>query len=683
MNTSMRAAVGRVCSALIATALGIGHAVAQTPPPIDDFFRVPAIDSAALSPSGRYLAIVIGNPGQRRLLAVVDLDQSGPGATKGITRFADSDMTGVRWVDDQRLVFSAEDSDAPVDRRHALGLWAINRDGTEQRQLIKRTWTEVISEGNSRISRRLLEPDHAMAGVVQDGSGDVLVIQQRWDNVGDRTGQALHRLDTRTGAIRSAGKAPDARVVDWMADASGEPRAAVSMSNGRARLYWRSPADADWSLLLDEPATIGAPIQPLWTDGTDLFVTARGGPDGTSALYRFDVAKRQLDAEPLFRIDGFDYDGSWEYDLGTGRVVGIHYATDAAGSHWFDPALKAAQAEVNAALPGRINRLTCTRCIGVPRVLVRSHSDRQPPIWYVYDMKARKLESVGASRPWIDAKKMAEQDFVRIKARDGKSIPLYITRPNGKSAEPRPAVVLVHGGPHVRGNVWGWNEDAQFLASRGYVVIEPEFRGSEGFGSAHLAAGFKQWGLAMQDDVTDATLWAVKEAGVDPKRICIAGASYGGYAALMGVVREPDLYRCAINWVGVTDPGLMFSISHSDLSEDSKRHGWRTMLGDPVADKERFTATSPIAQAARIKRPLLLAYGGVDRRVPLDHGTRFRDAVSPHNKDVEWVVYGEEGHGWGDPKNTRDFWSRVEKFLARHLGASAPVAAAVPAGAAR
>jgi dipeptidyl aminopeptidase/acylaminoacyl peptidase len=208
------------------------------------------------------------------------------------------------------------------------------------------------------------------------------------------------------------------------------------------------------------------------------------------------------------------------------------------------------------------------------------------------------------------------------------------------------------------------------------VVIEPEFRGGDGFGLRHLEAGYKQWGLAMQDDVTDATRWAIKEAGVDPKRICIAGASYGGYAALMGLVREPELYRCGINWVGVTEPEYLFSLSWSDLPEDWKRHGLRTMLGDPQADKERFTATSPLQQAAKIRQPLLLAYGAADERVPLKHGTDFRDAVTRHNRDVEWVSYSDEGHGWGAMETRRDFWTRVEKFLARNIGDAAPAVAA-------
>ena len=235
-------------------------------------------------------------------------------------------------------------------------------------------------------------------------------------------------------------------------------------------------------------------------------------------------------------------------------------------------------------------------------------------------------------------------------------------------------MVLVHGGPYVRGSVWGWQSESQFLASRGYAVLEPEFRGSRGYGQAHYRAGWKQWGLAMQNDIADGVRWAAEQGTVDPKRVCIAGASYGGYATLMGLVRDPDLYQCGINWVGVTDINLMYD-GHwsfdSDLGDDWKKYGMPVLVGDQVKDAAQLKATSPIEQASRITRPLLLAYGGVDRRVPMYHGTKFRDAVKRTNQQVEWIEYQDEGHGWSLPKNRVDFWEKVEKFLDKHIGQGA------------
>jgi dipeptidyl aminopeptidase/acylaminoacyl peptidase len=171
----------------------------------------------------------------------------------------------------------------------------------------------------------------------------------------------------------------------------------------------------------------------------------------------------------------------------------------------------------------------------------------------------------------------------------------------------------------------------------------------------------------MQDDVTDATRWAMAQKLADPQRICLAGASYGGYATLMGLIREPDLYRCGVAWAAVTDINLMYDITWSDLPEAWKRYGMPALIGDRVKDAEQLEQTSPLKQAHRLKQPLLLAFGAADRRVPIEHGTRFRDAVLKTNPNVEWAVYNGEGHGFFKPENRFDFYERMEKFLATHL----------------
>jgi dipeptidyl aminopeptidase/acylaminoacyl peptidase len=224
----------------------------------------------------------------------------------------------------------------------------------------------------------------------------------------------------------------------------------------------------------------------------------------------------------------------------------------------------------------------------------------------------------------------------------------------------------------VRGAVWEWDPEVQFLASRGYAVLQPEFRGSTGFGGKHFRAGWKQWGLTMQDDVADGARWAIAQGIADPRRICIAGASYGGYAALMGLAKDPDLFRCGVEWVGVTDLALRYKSDwRSDLSAEGAQYTLPVLMGDPDKDAQQLKDTSPVNLASRIKQPLLMAHGGSDRRVPIAHGKNFRDAVAPYNKNVEWVEYPEEGHGWRLVKNRVDFWGRVEKFLAANIGDAA------------
>jgi dipeptidyl aminopeptidase/acylaminoacyl peptidase len=331
--------------------------------------------------------------------------------------------------------------------------------------------------------------------------------------------------------------------------------------------------------------------------------------------------------------------------------------------------MAALQKEIDAKLPGLVNRIDPATCGCANRVLVSSHSDHQPAVYFLYDRKAALLIPIGGSRPAIDARQMADTDFYRIKARDGQDIPVYVTKPKGKG--PFPTVVLVHGGPFVRGWNWEWDAESQFLASRGYAVIKPEYRGSTGYGSALYLSGFKQWGLKMQDDIADATRWGADKGFEDPKRTCIAGASYGGYATLMGLVRYTDLYQCGVAWAAVSDISLLHDTHWSDMSEEYRTYGMPVMVGDPVKDAAQLAQTSPLQQAARINRPLLLAHGGEDHRVTLEHATRLRSALEAHQAPLTWIEYRDEGHGWYLPANRVDFYDRMLKFLDANIGSGA------------
>ena len=222
-----------------------------------------------------------------------------------------------------------------------------------------------------------------------------------------------------------------------------------------------------------------------------------------------------------------------------------------------------------------------------------------------------------------------------------------------------------------------WNrvaaQGAKVMARGHWVIMFPEGtriargKAATGFGSKHFKAGWRQWGQAMQNDLADGARWAIAQGIADPRRIAIAGASYGGYAAMMGLVNDPDLFRCAVNWVGVTDLMLMYTAYWSDIDDESKRYGLPRLLGDPKVEADKLRAHSPLHQAARIRQPVLMAYGGVDERVPIAHGERMRDALRAHNPAVEFIEYPSEGHGWARPETNIDFWGRVETFLGRHL----------------
>ena len=225
----------------------------------------------------------------------------------------------------------------------------------------------------------------------------------------------------------------------------------------------------------------------------------------------------------------------------------------------------------------------------------------------------------------------------------------------------------MHGGPWVRGTDLTWQAEAQFLASRGYRVLEPEFRGSEGYGFQLFRAGWKEWGHAMQDDLVDAVEWAAKQGLIDRDRVCIVGSSYGGYAALMGLITHPAAYRCAASFAGVTDIELMYSISWSDISQASRQYSMPVLIGDPVQDADRLAKASPLKRVAEIKVPVLLTHGAADRRVPLVHAQRFGDAAKRAGVDIEQVIYTGVGHGFVDPAKEAEHFGRVERFLEKSL----------------
>lgn len=656
-----------VAAGMVACLAGLAlPAWGAEPPPLADFFRRPKLQDVVLSPSGRHMAAIVPIAASSRAgLAVIDLQDYGKSVV--VANFNDADVASVQWVNDDRLVFEIRDSQSDAYFQPGPGLFAVDREGKQSpRRLIQSRYAFVTEA--SQIVSRVLPANHELESVLRDGSNDVVVRQYTWDGRGDLLAISLHRLDTVTGIARLITAGVPAGVRRYALDAQGEPRALVAVKEGKSGLYWKPSKGAEWTFVR-EFNTYGGNTPPalLAVDGSDrLYIVGRveAGKD-TTALATIDLKKADPKGEPLVGLDGYDFTGEPVFGPG-GMLKGVHFLTDGRATHWFDPKIRKIQESVDRLLKATANTIDCGRCDNPGKVLVTAESDRQPAVYYIYDVENDGLELVGPSRPWIDAKAMSPKEFLRYPARDGLPVPMTVTKPLGVKG-PAPTIVLVHGGPYLRDGEWRWDETSQFLASRGYLVLAPEFRGSTGFGSRHFRAGWKQWGLGMHDDLVDAVQWAVKGGIADPKRVCLLGASYGGYAVMMGLIKDPQVFRCGVQWVGVTDIELMYSIARSDLPEIWRNWGMPVLVADREKDAEQIAATSPLRQAARLKQPLLMAYGGEDRRVPIEHGTKMRDALKGHNDQVEWIVYPGEGHGWFLEANDIDFWTRVEKFLGRHL----------------
>jgi dipeptidyl aminopeptidase/acylaminoacyl peptidase len=654
-----------------AFAAGAAAAADTAPMPIDAFFSNPLLEDATLSPSGRYLAAISAAPGRRDALVVLDLQDNKPRMVAG---FKDADILDFEWVSDQRLLFNVSDKQTgPGGQVLSSGLYAVDRDGSAMRQLAHRRGPHEAQTPGTNINRRILSWNTFM--LRQRGAQDsdrAYVVTPEFNELGEVRTVGLLQLDTRTGQTWPV-KRPGT-IDGWLLDNAGEPRLATHSKDGKTTIYYREKDGETWRTIAQFATYAGSKdaFTPVGfgADGT-LFVLAQAGQD-TASLHTYDLASGKLSPEPIVVTRGYDFTGGLV--TRRGKVLGVSIETDARANVWFDKEMQAVQEAVDKQLPSTVNTISVPSQLDAQWVLVRSYSDTRPVTYRAYNAKTGAFVLVGKSRDGIDPARMGRQDPVRYKARDGREIPALLTLPAGGAKKNLPLVMLVHGGPYLRGNHWGWNPPPQFLASRGYAVLEPDFRGSRGYGQAHYRAGWKQWGLAMQDDIADGARWAIAQGYADPQRICIAGGSYGGYAALMGLVKDPDLYKCAVNYFGVTDINLLYD-GHwsfkSDLQDDWRIHGMPLLVGDQVKDAAQLKATSPIEQAARITQPVLLAYGASDRRVPLYHGKKFRDAVASHNKEVEWVVYPEEGHGWSQLSTRVDFWGRVEKFLDKHIGSGA------------
>jgi dipeptidyl aminopeptidase/acylaminoacyl peptidase len=660
----LRAALACASTALLGAATAPAWAAA---PPAEHFFENPSFNRPKLSPDGKYVAFTGSLPGGRAGLYAVELASR---SIKGVARFDNVDIDEFEWVNGQRLVFDTRDASVPAgDRNSAPGLFAANLDGSGFRMLVDSSFTPA-SETGSMIKQRTLPYNTYLLG--QQGAQDsdsIYVRRANWDEVSwDLDHFDLLRLNTVTGKAETLPR--PAKVLSWLLDARGEPRVAMSDQDGTSTVHYMDPATQAWRQLASFPSYGGSAAgfwpMGLGSDGK-LYVSSRAGQD-KEALYQYDPANKQLGAEPVVSLADYDYNGRMIYS--DGRIVGLEVLSDARSTVWLDARMKAVQQGVDAKLPGLVNLVRPALRPETPWMLVTSYSDRQPMTYYVYNADTQELARLGAAYGRIDPAAMGQQDLVRIKARDGLTMPAWLTLPAG-AGKKLPLVVLVHGGPFLRGEEWGWDAQVQFLASRGYAVLQPEFRGSTGFGARHFRAGWKQWGLAMQDDIADAAKWAIAQGYADPQRICIAGASYGGYAVLMGLANNPELFKCGVEWLGVTDLAMLYKDHWSVVSDADtgwRQYGLPQLVGDPVQDAQQLRDTSPVNLAARIRQPLLMAYGSDDRRVPLPHGRSFHAAVQAHNPAAELVVYPGEGHGWSLTKNRIDFWTRVEKFLGQHIG---------------
>lgn len=625
------------------------------------FFARPQMTGAAFSPNGKRLAMRSRNKEGRAMLSVLDLETLTPFP---LYAAESDDVQSFFWVNNERLAFTLGDLEAPVaDQDAAPGLFAVNHDGKNFRQLVERqrAWLKVGGDV------RNLQPWNTVplsADTSTQGAEMWAFRVDAYDGK-DYGFMRLLSLNTATGSAREV----DAPLhgEHWWFDRGGRLRLAMTRHGNRSALLWRADEGSAWKTLREFDPYVDDGNLAVVGLGVDdrLYVAARQGSDKLS-VWTLDPDTGKLSDQPLVRSP--QYDVRAELIQREDRVLGLRFAIDGEVTQWVDADMNALQQQIDKVLPRTVNRLSVPRSGAEPWVLIESFSDVQPSVYYLFNRSTRKFTKLGAKRPDLDAKNQASMDIHWIKSRDGRDFPVWVSLPKGSAGKNLPTLVLVHGGPWVKNATWNWDAEVQYLCALGYAVVQPQFRGTQGLGAAWESAARKQWGRAMQDDVADATRWAIAQGIADPKRIAILGASYGGYSTLMGLARDPDLYRCGVAWVAVTDLDLLYGAHWSDTSDAYKRFGMPTLVGDRVKDADMLKANSPIHVAGRIRQPVLLAYGEKDVRVPVEHGRAMRKALADGgNTQVEWLTYPKEGHGWIEASTKADFWARVATFLAKHL----------------
>lgn len=641
-----------VCIALSCLGAPALHAQVDLGPFIQD----EGILDLKISPDGRFLAATL--PAEdRSVIAILDrIDRSIVGSFQ---LPANTHIADFWWAKEDRLMFGLAQRFGMRDYPASTGeLYAMNADGGRAQLLVG---YRVQNSGLGTNIRSGPKEERVFAwpiDMLPDDPRNVLVAISPF---GGDPFTRVDRMDVYSGRRVTVATVP-VNQARFVTDHQGEVRFAVgSRSDNLSQLYYRANRGADWELL-NHQGTSGRIEYPIGfsQDGTTAYlqVTQPSGPD---AIVAMDVASR--DRRELLRDEAVDPEIL--YRPGTEVAIGVRYPGAAPRMAFFEPESDDARLfrMFEQAFPGHeIGVASSTRDANTKLLLATS--DRDPGSFYTYDAREKKADFVLARRAGIDPEQMSPMAPVAIRARDGLTVHGYLTRPAGAPAgQPLPLVVVPHGGPFGISDAWAFDPETQLLAKAGYAVLQVNYRGSGGYGRSFMQAGAREWGGKMQDDLTDATRWAIEQGHTTQERICIYGGSYGAYAAMMGAAREPALYRCAAGYVGVYDLPMM-------RNDDRRGAAWmRTWFDEWVgADAQALAAASPTQRAAQIRSPVLLVAGGKDEVAPVGHTRSMERALRAANVPVETLYVANEGHGFYKPENRRTYYTKLLDFLATHLG---------------
>jgi dipeptidyl aminopeptidase/acylaminoacyl peptidase len=624
-----------------------------------------------LSPTGAYYAATVPLEDET-MLAVLKRDPASADVRKAkiVGRFRlakDYHVSGFIWSAPERLLISMAYKRGKRDQPIESGdIYAMNADGSG---------LEVLM-GSRSLKRpdgkTVMPPDRGergFAAIIDDLPQDpvnVLISLQPYRSEYTR----VEKLDTLTGTRTKISSAPIRDAV-FLNDNHGNVRFALGYNrDGKRELYHRDAGQGDWQLLRaeDDKKLMDLPIG-FSADDRIAYMRSEheNGPDSITSFDPVSKARAEVLRDPVFDPARIIYRNNSRipvgaFFLGDGKPRTAFFDANSPEARRYR-SLEAAFAGQTVLLNSQTDDERWS--------LVQVASDRNPGDFFLFDNTRSNAEHVVSRRSWFDPAHMAPSRAIVVAARDGLQLHGLLTVSASAGAKPA-LVVMPHGGPFGEQDVWGFQDDAQMLAAAGYAVLQINYRGSGGYGTAFERAGQRQWGAKMQDDLTDATRWAIAQGLADPQRVCLYGASYGGYAALMGVAKEPALYKCAVGYVGVYDLNMI-------QRQTNSRRVIREWMGEPA----ELEAASVVHMAGRIKAPVFLAAGGKDERAPIAHSRKMEAALRKAGVPVETLYYETEGHGFYAQEHQREFASRLLSFLSRHLGGRTAQAAAATAATAK
>lgn len=598
--------------------------------PMEDFFRNPEKRSFQISPDGEYLAWL--QPWKSRMN--VHIQKVGEEEVVRVTNATERDLAGYFWKGDNRIVYF---QDTKGDENYRL--FAVDRNGENQKDL---TPFEKVRAGIVDDLKKI--PDEM---IIQLNKRDARIFD-------------VYRINVNTGEMEVIAENPG-NITGWMTDHNGKLRIALTTDGVNTGVLYRDTEEEEFKELI--ATNFKETIAPLFFtyDNKNLYMASNLGRD-KAAIVEYDI-KENKEIKLIYEHPEVDVYNLISSDKRK-EILGVSFQTWKREFDIWDDQAKEIFNDLQSKLSGYEIAITSENK-NENKLLVRTYSDKSLGSYYLYDVNEKNLTKLIDVSPWLKEEYMADMKPIKYTSRDGLVINGYLTLPKNVEAKNLPVVIHPHGGPWARDG-WGFNSNVQFLANRGYAVLQMNFRGSTGFGREFWEISFKEWGKKMQDDITDGVNWLIEEGIADPERIGIYGGSYGGYATLAGLTFTPDLYACGVDYVGVSN---IFSwMSAIPPYWEPYLEMIYEMVGHPQKDSLLIHDASPLFHVDKIKAPLFIAQGANDPRVPQAESDQIVEALKERGIEVPYMVKDNEGHGFRNEENKFDFYGEMEKFFFEHLG---------------